>query len=235
MRADAADAWQTFLRGGVTQANVHRDFPEWHRGRPHYGVWVIVPEDEVLTARLDDARERLVGLLLPDYRRQAHVTLHVCGFPAPLRRHDDDFLPGQFHAQIAALKALALAPFTLMVGGLSSFATAPFLAVADPTNSLTALRGALAQGGTEVRDEGYEPHVTIGLYDGTHTLEPVVAARRHWAAKPALALPVRRIAFMVYASTEIGGPLSPVAEYDLAENLLKPLASTSFAYLWEAP
>ena len=58
-----------------TLPSEQRDFVEWHRGRPHYAVWAVALDDAAIDARLDQLRAALQPLLLPDYRRQPHITL----------------------------------------------------------------------------------------------------------------------------------------------------------------
>jgi len=223
-RADRA--WQSFLQEAATQPCTRRDFSEWHRGRERYALWAIVPDEALLAKRLAEAEASLAGLLLPVYRRQPHITLHVCGFPANCRRYDDDFLPDQLQAQLAALALVAVSPFVLEVGGLGSFATAPYLTVDDPTGALAPLRSALAVAGGEWRESAYVPHITVGLYAGAYPVARVARGRSQLAADP-VSLPMSRIALMTYDSRVVGGPLQTVAEFDLADKLLRPESSSS--------
>ncbi|RTL54349.1 MAG: 2'-5' RNA ligase family protein [Rhodocyclaceae bacterium] len=229
MRDPAQQAWEAFLAGGRTQANEMRDFPEWHRGRERYTLWAIdlAPCTE-LQAPLGAARQALEGLLLPGYQRELHLTLHVCGFPAEGRVSEDDFDGDQFSAQVAALQAARLRPFNLTIGGLGSFATAPFLAVGDGDAMLPRLRAALAAAGEEWRDTPYVPHATVGIYNGSHPAAEVARRRETFPMPQAVSIPVRRIALMAYASRVIGGPLQTLCEFDLADNLLLPGASLPF-------
>lgn len=216
----AVRAWQRFCALPATVANVVRDFHEWHLGRPRYAVWAIALDAGPWDERIAAAAGALDGLLLADYRRQLHITLHACGFPAPKAFHNDDYLSTQFKAQCEALKCLALRPFDLHIGGAGSFATAPYLEVHDGEESLPRLRDALSVGGNEYRDTEYVPHVTVGLYGVAHPAPDV--ARRLEPLRNAQLLPlrVRRLALMTYDSRVIGGPLETLCEFDLADNLL---------------
>jgi len=141
-----------------------RDYPEWHRGRARYGVWTLPVECPRILSRFERARAQLSEWLHDDYRRQAHITLFVCGFPAEQPRFDDDFPLERLAAQQQALRELGAAPFELQIGGLDSFASAPFLTVSDPDQRLAALRAALGKHSTEIRQSPYHAHLTVGLY-----------------------------------------------------------------------
>ncbi|MES2311272.1 MAG: hypothetical protein V4566_03160 [Pseudomonadota bacterium] len=52
-----------------------RDYPEWHRQRQRYGVWVIPVNDPVLLDYIEAARRRLADLLHLSQQRQPHLTL----------------------------------------------------------------------------------------------------------------------------------------------------------------
>jgi len=215
-------AWQDFLAAGQTQCNVLRDFPEWHKGRSRYAVWALSLTDDRLLRRLDEARVCLAPYLLADYQRQSHVTLHVCGFPAAIHHHDDDFVFGQLQRQFNALHGLGEIPFELSIGGLGSFTTAPYLTVHDSSGVLGRLRQALACGSNEWREADYIPHITVGLYNGVYSVEELSRRMAPLATPEPLNLSFRRVALMTYASEEIGGTLETVCEYDLADNLLFP-------------
>ena len=79
---DPATLRRRFLAEPLTLRNERRDFPEWHRGRPHYLLWAIDTDLAAVRARVVAAQRALDGLLLDGYRRQPHITLALCGFPA---------------------------------------------------------------------------------------------------------------------------------------------------------
>lgn len=217
------DAWAGFLSRGRTRANRRVDFSAWHRGRARYACWVLLLSHvPALARRMAEARRALDGLLLPAYRRQAHLTLHACGFPCAQPRWPDDFGPQQFAAQVAALERAAPAPFTLRIDGLGSFPTAPFLAVSGATEALARLRRALAVAGEEARDTPYCPHVTLGLYNGAHPAGEIARRRSRLVRRPPLAVSVEAVSLVSYASPLLAGPLDTLCTYDLARRLLLP-------------
>jgi 2'-5' RNA ligase len=184
-----------------------RDYPEWHHGRTRYGVWTLPVDCPQVLARLSRAQQHLGDWLHGDYRRQAHITLFVCGFPAESVHFDDDF-PGEcLAAQLAALQQLRQQPFTLLIGGLDSFASASFLRVTDPEGRLQRLRTTLATHSREIRQAPYHPHLTVGLYTRAVPRVRVQQRLQDFRACAALPLTVRELHFSTYASTELFGPL----------------------------
>lgn len=192
---------------GLTLPSVQRSFVEWHRSRARFAVWGVAIADPRVEARLARVCEALQPWLLPGYRRQAHVTLQVCGFVVPSAEADDDFGPAQQAAQVAAAGRLRLAPFELRIGGAFSFRSAACLSVQDPSGSLTRLRAA---GSPALRIDDptpYVPHVTAGLYGGAWPMREVQQRLQPLADLPPIALTVDALDWMAYDSAVIGGPL----------------------------
>ena len=184
-----------------------RDYPEWHRGRQRYAVWSLAVECPRIHARIARARTHLGAWLHDDYRRQAHITLFVCGFPAESAQFDDDFPQERLDTQCAALHALAGGPFELQIGGLESFASAPFLNVGDPEGRLATLRAALAARSAEVRQAPYLAHLTVGLYAQAVARADLQARLAAFTDREPLTLSVRELHYSSYAAAELCGPL----------------------------
>ena len=206
--------WQ-FSASGRTLAMEDRDYPEWHKGRAHYGVWLVDVDMAAVHTRISRARAHLSPLLgplpaRPHLQRQPHITLFVCGFIEDAVVWDDDFSPAMLAAQQTALKALPLAPFTLHIGALDSFDSAVFLRVHDSTGGLAALRQALGQGVREIRQSPYVPHVTVGLYRGAFDTTRVAEQLQSFADEAPIPLRVERIHFARYNASELAGPLHPL-------------------------
>ena len=197
--------WQ-FSAAGRTLPQEDRDYPEWHQGRTHYGVWLIDADVGAVRERITQAQAHLAPLLV-HHQRQPHITLFVCGFIADVVAHGDDFTPAMLAAQQAALQALQIKPFTLQIGAIDSFDSAVFLRVDDPDNGLAPLRHALGQGTREIRQSTYVPHLTVGLYSGAFD-KAVVAGKLHsFAHHIPIPLRVERIHFARYEARVLGGPL----------------------------
>jgi len=180
-----------------------RDFPEWHHGRGEYAVWAL-DLAPWLAAECRALREHFDDLLLPGYVRQPHLTLRVCGFPAPVRRYDDDYLSEQYERDRAGLVRGAPGPFSIEVGALGTFETALFLSVRD-FGGIARLHRALSLPGTD----GFFalPHVTIGLYRVAVPLDEVRRRLARVAVVPRT-LEIRGVSLMTYQPSVIGGPLT---------------------------
>lgn len=174
-----------------------RDFPEWRRGRKSYAVWVLrCDENEAIKEKFKAARSHLGSYLLEHYHRQPHITLFVCGFLVEEHLYNDDFTRAQLEAQAQALGKADIQPFEIEIGGMNSFASAPFLEVHDPLGGITRLREVLAHGAWEFRTAPYRPHLTIGLYSDAFPSKGVAARMATFTSEP-----VRWIAEQVTLAT----------------------------------
>lgn len=183
-----------------------RDYPEWHRGRERYGVWIAPVEQPALLAYIDEARRRLGDLLHPSPQRQPHLTVFVCGFHQPCAVHDDDFPPDRLQRQITLLESAIGAPCTLPLAAPDSFASAAFIPVGDPEGRLAQWRVLLGHASREVRQAAYVPHLTLGLYRrrlGADALRQRLAA----IEAPSVALSIRQLHYVTYDARSQFGPL----------------------------
>jgi len=216
----------------ITLASVQRDFVEWRKGRTHYAVWAIDVDTPVLRSAIAAMRTHLADCLLPDYRRQAHVTLHLCGFPAAEANLDDDYPAAMLQDQIAALKTSAPPPFALEIGNPDSFTSAAYFSVDDCAGGIQTVRRALS--GSRHPDEifPYTPHVTCGLYWGEFPLPPLM--QRMAACETGLpeCLQIDRLTLMAYEAAIIGGPLTSLCEFDLATRQTRMLDPALMATLF---
>lgn len=193
-----------------------RDFPEWHRGRPCFAVWAIALEDSAVERQLNMVRQTLHPWLLPGYERQAHITLHICGFPVKTPQLDDEFCPAHLRAQVEALIRTAPPALQLRVGGAFSFVSAACLAVHDDTGELQGFRRALHHAAPSFDATPYVPHLTAGLYGGVWPMQGVHARLHDLGALPDIPLTVTTLDWMVYDSGRIGGPLRTMLRVELA-------------------
>lgn len=184
-----------------------RDFPEWHRGREVYGVWVLrCDENKSIQEKFKAAREHLNGYLLEPYHRQPHITLFVCGFLVEEHQYNDDFTRAQLDAQARALEKGNIKPFEIMIGGMKSFASAPFLEVYDPEGGIPRLRKVLSHGAREFRTAPYRPHLTIGLYSDAFPSKEVLACMADFPGEP-VRLVVEQVTFAAYQAEKVAGEL----------------------------
>jgi len=223
-------AREAFLAAGRTLRNERRDFVDWHLGRPRYGLWALQLEEPAVAGAMAAAQAHLGDCLLPAYRRQPHITVALGGFPCGEVRWEGDYPLSAFEAALAALRMSAPQPFVLEIGGLESFASAPFLAVHDVEGGIASLRRALAPSAPseeQGRDGDYLPHLTVGLYAGEYDCAALRARMADFPSAP-LRLTVRRLAFLCYDSADIGGPLTPVADYALADGTVRRQGDSPF-------
>ena len=190
----------------TTIASEKRDYPEWHHGRETYAVWVLLSDNKAIQTKFKAARKHLNGYLLEPYQRQLHITLFVCGFLVDTPKYNDDFSPTQLKAQIQALAKMHIQPFEIEIGGLNSFASAPFLDVHDPTGGIPRLRETLAMGAREFRTVPYTPHLTVGLYADAFPSEEVLRRMAEFPSEPVRGQ-VGQVTLATYRANEFAGKL----------------------------
>lgn len=190
-----------------TLPSITRDYPEWHRGRREYAAWIIELAGEEILGMVKAARRHLSGFLMDPYERQPHITLFVCGFLTDAPGFDDDYCRHQADAHRQLLNDSGCGPFSIEVGGLNSFASAPFLEVHDREGGIARLRALLSTAGKEVGRDAYTPHVTVGLYSGAFPSKTVCERIAAFSARP-VNFVVERITFATYRASDICGPLA---------------------------
>jgi 2'-5' RNA ligase len=215
---------------GFCIRNVQRDFIEWHRGRSRYVLWGIDVDLPALTLRIAAAQTQLDGLLLADYERQPHITLTLCGFPGAGPLGSASLPPDEFGAQllnqqITTLQRIQPKPFEIEIGDLSSFASAPYLSVADSYGGIETIRSCLDPGSDT---HAYTPHVTVGLYADAWSTPCVRSKLTAFAQYPAIPIRVARIGLFSYEASVIGGPLVCLATYSLDEKRLRLYGASLF-------
>ncbi|MBF0675866.1 2'-5' RNA ligase family protein [Pseudomonas sp.] len=183
-----------------------RDYPEWHQGRLRYAVWIVPINCPALLSHIHTLQTQLSDLLHAT-RRQAHLTLFVCGFEQAHAVANDDFTPGQLRQQLEHLGQLRSPTCALQIGPADSFASAAFLPVHDQGGHLQRWRSALAQSCREVRQAAYVPHITLGLYKRQVSADEL---RQRLQQLPALADPqltVEQLHYATYDSRDLFGRL----------------------------
>lgn len=194
------------LPGSHTLPADDRDPVAWRQGRSRFGVWII--EADALPVRRQVARAQAhLGDMLWPSDRQPHITVAVGGFLCDEAVRADDWAPARLAAQLAALRALALRPFTLQIGRLDSFDSAAFLQVSDPQGGLQQLRQALVGSHHEYRDTPYCAHLTVGLYRRAVAKTELTSQLHAFEAGPVLNLPVTAVQWVSYAADTLGSVL----------------------------
>ena len=212
--------------GAWTLRNVQKDFTDWRAGRHRYAVWAIDLDHDWLREASNTMHRHCADLLLPDYARQPHITLRICGFPSPSRRLGDDYTQADFRAQISALESARIEPFPISIGALDTFTTAPYFSVLDIDGGIARARRALAMpAGDGPGEKGfpYVPHVTFGLYGGRFPLADVIHRLRSSPENKSVRLTIRKLTLMTYEASVIAGPLTSVCEFDLESQSSKAI------------
>lgn len=184
-----------------------RDYPEWHRGRLRFGVWMIPVQDPVLLTYIDALQRRLADLLHPSPLRQPHLTLFVCGFEQQSACvENDDFSVTQLQMQIEGLHRARGTSYSLPLAAPDSFASAAFIPVGDPEHRLASWRSELARDVCEIRQATYTPHITLGLYRQRISAE-AVRRRLSELEAPSTSLCVESLHYATYDTRLQFGPL----------------------------
>ena len=186
---------------------VKRDYVEWHRSRPKYGLWLIELVTEELFQKVDAARVHLSDFLLTPYYRQPHISIYICGFLAKTVSFDDDYSIELFHIQAELLKNAGIEPFVIEVGGLNSFASAPFLEVQDLEDGMARVRAVLSTTAKEIGRNSFTPHVTVGLYSQAFQSRVVAEKILTFQSNP-VRLTINVLTFATYEAREIAGALT---------------------------
>ncbi len=212
--------------GAWTLPNVQKDFTDWRAGRYRYAVWAIDLDHDWLRDASKKMRPHCADLLLPDYARQPHITLRICGFPSPDRKLGDDYTQADFAAQVSTLKSARIEPFPISIGALDTFTTAPYFSVLDIDGGIVRARRALAMpAGDGPGEKGfpYVPHVTFGLYGGRFPMADVIHRLRSGPENKSVRLTIRKLTLMTYEASVIAGPLTSVCEFDLESQTSKAI------------
>lgn len=194
-----------------------RDYPEWHRGRERYGVWILAVVQPELLDYVAFAREALADLLHPSPHRQPHLTVFVCGFHQGRKRADDDFSPGLLRRQLAQLRGHAGVTTTLPLAKPDSFASAAFIPVDDKDGRIAHWRSLLGSVSDEVRQSAYVPHITLGLYRRKVDAQ-TVRQRLAALAAPTVGLEASELHYVTYAARDQLGPLRVHRRWLLSDN-----------------
>ena len=212
---------ENLIEGAQTVCNVRRDFPEWHLGRSPYVFWALDVDFPVVRAQVALAGDHLAHWLLAGYCRQPHVTLDLCGFPAAAPIRDDEFSSDLLERQCAALNQAQLPAFAVEIGCLGSFSSAPFLGIVDPEGWIADVRRCLAVDGQARLHGDYVPHVTVGLYGGAWPVGEVGARLADFPVGDRTICRIERLSLMAYQPSEVGGPLTCIADYWLASGEMR--------------
>lgn len=200
--------WTEFLSLDKTLATENRDYGFWHRGRKRFAAWGIDIRNPAVEFRFDKARACMAEFLFEPYLRQPHITLLVCGFLRKTEEFIDDYGSEKLRSHIQDLHQAQIKPFEINIGGLNSFAAAPFLEVIDIEGGLERIRKILGASDYETGPREYVPHLTTGLYAGAFHTKQVAEKISELRRCPLIPHTVDRIKLLTYSAFELAGPLS---------------------------
>jgi 2'-5' RNA ligase len=194
------------------------DCPQWHGGVRDYAVWLLPITEPRWCAFIERAQQQLRPWLHPGYQRQPHITVYAAGLVS-----EAHYSTAKAQLQLQQLQAKPPEAVTLQASVLSSFATAPWLGVANNT-ALTELRQQLSQSFDEDSPPPrYQPHITFGFYRGqyaSHCIRQQLETLAEAAAElPALT--VHELHLCHYRTTQVQGRLSSKQRITLSGNTHK--------------
>ncbi|SEI83656.1 hypothetical protein SAMN05421831_11226 [Allopseudospirillum japonicum] len=194
-----------------------QDYPQWHLGRLSYALWLLdFSAQKPLNTLVKKAQNYLSPFLIKDYQRQPHLSIKICGFLTSTPRHTDDCSYTDIKQHILNLHHTQPTAFPLIVTHLASFASAPFLSIQDPTNSLSTLRQLLPTKHEEFRDTPYQAHITLGLYHQQIASDWMQDYLQAFSFEP-LELYCHQLTLATYQSQKIAGPLTSIYHFSLAD------------------
>jgi len=148
-----------FLTHTHTDALCDKNFEDWHLGIPYYGFWAILIEDPTYISLIAKAQTHLQNFFLPNYSRQAHITLNACGLMS-----EEHFSEAALINQISSIEEMKLSAFDISLSHIDSFTTAAYFKVLDACHSLYKINKALSLVASDSNPSSYQPHITLGLY-----------------------------------------------------------------------
>jgi len=188
-----------FLNRKTTYATELRDFHEWHKGIEHFGFWAIEVTGSDCLEKIRSHQEYLSDRLHPGYLRQPHITLALAGL-----LKDAPSLAPSIIKNIEQLEAANLRAFPLQLARCNSFATCPYLEIADPNGYLNSVRSCLASAEHKQNPNTYTPHVTLGFYNQAHPTSRIVE-ELSGILLPDIEFMVDEIVFAQYKTKDVQG------------------------------
>lgn len=191
------------------------DYPEWHQGRPHFGLWYVEIRDPALLEYLETLRAHFSDLLFQPNTRQFHITLFICGFYTPNLAHfNDDFTHAQLSQQIQLFQQQSWSNIQLKTQQLNSFDSALFVEILDSADRLRQIRHTLEQCSDEIAALDYCPHITLGLYKHAVSSDHVFE-RMHQVKQQSFHLDIDQLTFGYYQAQQLQGPLTALYQHFL--------------------
>lgn len=203
---DFTVTWRQFLDAPQTLGPSPGVRAQWHKGRARYAVWLCRLRSLALTERVAAIAAQLGDAIHPIPADDIHVTVYVAGFPAETPTHSDDISWETLVQQRGQLQR-HFRPTVLEIGCASSFSTAAFLEVRDPSQVLCTVRDALGAATRELRFGPYQPHVTIGVYRDSRPTGPIIEALQQWRGLTPIPVSVDAVELVTFDAATQGSRL----------------------------
>ena len=191
-----------FLSHTHTDALCDKNFEEWHLGIPYYGFWAILIDQPEYLSLISKAQNHLQHFFLPNYSRQAHITLNACGLMS-----EDHFSNVDLANQISNIEEMKLSAFEVSLSHIDSFTTAAYLSVSDTCRSLCKINQALSLIAHDSTPTIYQPHITLGLYREKFESKCVAKEIRKFGRVELPSMLVKEVHFCRYETSNIQGPI----------------------------
>lgn len=239
-----AAIWDRFLRAPTTLGPTLGAREAWHKGRARYAVWVLRVNDPPIAERADRIAASLGAMASPVPHTQHHITVWVSGFPLPMNAPrkadtstranplppagqetpgellDDDVDQALLDEQARAVSEASLSPFELLLGGVNSFLTAPFLHVSDPSDGIGRLRAQLGlplqrRGLRELRFAPFVPHLTVAHFAAGVATEDIVPKLEPFRQLPDLRYKVNSLELVDFCANTAHAPFNVLRRISL--------------------
>ncbi|MFT6030400.1 MAG: 2'-5' RNA ligase [Oleiphilaceae bacterium] len=191
-----------FLSNTHTDALCDKNFEEWHLGIPYYGFWAIVIEQPEYLSLISKAQNHLQHFFLPNYSRQAHITLNVCGLMS-----EDHFSNAALDDQISIIEEMKLSVFEVSLSHIDSFTTAAYLHISDASDTLCKINQTLSVISHNSTPTIYQPHITLGLYREKFESKCVVEEIMKFGRVEIPSMIAKEVHFCRYETSNIQGPI----------------------------
>lgn len=202
--------YKEFLSQLYTDKLCDKDFREWHRGIAYYGFWAVLIEDKQWGSHIVKIQDYLKDYFLPDYARQAHITLNTCGLLS-----DNFFSKALLDQQVQAIKCSAIKPFEICAQELNSFSTAAYLNVSSSNQSLEKLNTLLQNICSDSPAFSYLPHITLGLYRDHFSTQKLVQKFSEIDDNKLPNINIKAIQFCRYQTSKVQGPIEVIKNITL--------------------
>lgn len=194
---------QDFINAATTIAWDDIDFSDWHGGVKHYGFWALIIDDSEWREAVNEAASYLSPYVLTGYRRQPHVSVIAGGLMS-----DQNYSAANINKHKQALLKANISPFSIGLAGLDSFASAPYLTVADDSGGLEYLRALLLASAGEDNLDSYQAHITLGLYNSEYSTIALGDAFTSFDLPVVKPLIVSEVKFCSYQTNDIQGRIT---------------------------